>query len=161
MSSLVVSMLFSFFTLITIFIFQNVFENLFCNFFMFFCITRAGFCHLFLSTSHFPRGFAFDCDDINFPMDQMCFLGLMSMIDPPRAAVPDAVGKCRSAGIKVLVNPLICFNPTYLFHSCIHNGYVCYKAHSATLLCSSAYIKMFLMSNILLYYRHISNLLFI
>lgn len=25
----------------------------------------------------------------------------MSMIDPPRAAVPDAVGKCRSAGIKV------------------------------------------------------------
>lgn len=24
------------------------------------------------------------------------------MIDPPRAAVPDAVGKCRSAGIKVI-----------------------------------------------------------
>ncbi|KAK3513798.1 hypothetical protein QTP70_028881, partial [Hemibagrus guttatus] len=62
-----------------------------------------GFCHLFLSPSHFPRGFAFDCDDINFPMDQMCFLGLMSMIDPPRAAVPDAVGKCRSAGIKVIM----------------------------------------------------------
>ncbi|MCJ8744995.1 hypothetical protein PDJAM_G00125210 [Pangasius djambal] len=62
-----------------------------------------GFCHLFLSPSHFPRGFAFDCDDINFPMDHMCFLGLMSMIDPPRAAVPDAVGKCRSAGIKVIM----------------------------------------------------------
>merc|ERR1711936_172768 len=29
------------------------------------------------------------------------FVGLMSMIDPPRAAVPDAVLKCRSAGIKV------------------------------------------------------------
>ena len=28
----------------------------------------------------------------------------MSMIDPPRAAVPDAVGKCRSAGIKVLAS---------------------------------------------------------
>ncbi|XP_055360881.1 sodium/potassium-transporting ATPase subunit alpha-1-like [Betta splendens] len=27
----------------------------------------------------------------------------MSMIDPPRAAVPDAVGKCRSAGIKVIM----------------------------------------------------------
>ena len=25
------------------------------------------------------------------------------MIDPPRAAVPDAVGKCRSAGIKVIM----------------------------------------------------------
>ncbi|XP_017317366.1 sodium/potassium-transporting ATPase subunit alpha-2 isoform X3 [Ictalurus punctatus] len=62
-----------------------------------------GFCHLFLSPSHFPRGFAFDCDDINFPMEQMCFLGLVSMIDPPRAAVPDAVGKCRSAGIKVIM----------------------------------------------------------
>uniref|UniRef100_A0A1I7XM83 Sodium/potassium-transporting ATPase subunit alpha-3 n=1 Tax=Heterorhabditis bacteriophora TaxID=37862 RepID=A0A1I7XM83_HETBA len=27
----------------------------------------------------------------------------MSMIDPPRAAVPDAVAKCRSAGIKVVM----------------------------------------------------------
>ena len=27
----------------------------------------------------------------------------MSMIDPPRAAVPDAVSKCRSAGIKVIM----------------------------------------------------------
>ncbi|KAF7692623.1 sodium/potassium-transporting ATPase subunit alpha-2 isoform X1 [Silurus meridionalis] len=62
-----------------------------------------GFAHLFLSPSHFPRGFSFDCEDINFPMDQMCFLGLISMIDPPRAAVPDAVGKCRSAGIKVIM----------------------------------------------------------
>merc|ERR1739848_323814 len=31
------------------------------------------------------------------------FVGLMSMIDPPRAAVPDAVMKCRSAGIKVIM----------------------------------------------------------
>lgn len=30
-------------------------------------------------------------------------MGLMSMIDPPRAAVPDAVAKCRSAGIKVIM----------------------------------------------------------
>lgn len=27
----------------------------------------------------------------------------MSMIDPPRAAVPDAVSKCRDAGIKVIM----------------------------------------------------------
>ena len=33
----------------------------------------------------------------------MCFVGLMSMIDPPRAAVPDAVSKCRCAGIKVIM----------------------------------------------------------
>ena len=30
-------------------------------------------------------------------------MGLMSLIDPPRAAVPDAVTKCRSAGIKVIM----------------------------------------------------------
>lgn len=83
-------------------------------------ITCAGFCHLFLSPSHFPRGFVFDCDDINFPMDQMCFLGLMSMIDPPRAAVPDAVGKCRSAGIKVLVTSFI-----HLYICFIHSFIMC------------------------------------
>ena len=27
----------------------------------------------------------------------------MSMIDPPKATVPDAVAKCRSAGIKVIM----------------------------------------------------------
>nr|BAC05228.1 unnamed protein product [Homo sapiens] len=36
-------------------------------------------------------------------MDNLCFVGLISMIDPPRAAVPDAVSKCRSAGIKVIM----------------------------------------------------------
>ncbi|XP_054760297.2 sodium/potassium-transporting ATPase subunit alpha-3-like isoform X1 [Lytechinus pictus] len=62
-----------------------------------------GFCHLYLPADQFPRGFAFDADDVNFPLEKLCFVGLMSMIDPPRAAVPDAVGKCRSAGIKVIM----------------------------------------------------------
>merc|ERR1712172_395437 len=39
----------------------------------------------------------------NFPLEGLRFVGLMSMIDPPRAAVPDAVAKCRSAGIKVIM----------------------------------------------------------
>ena len=43
----------------------------------------------------------FDPDEENFPLTGQRFVGLMAMIDPPRAAVPDAVGKCRSAGIKV------------------------------------------------------------
>nr|CAD2171846.1 unnamed protein product [Meloidogyne enterolobii] len=47
--------------------------------------------------------FKFDTDNPNFPIDGLCFLGLISMIDPPRAAVPDAVEKCRSAGIKVVM----------------------------------------------------------
>ncbi|XP_022085909.1 sodium/potassium-transporting ATPase subunit alpha-like [Acanthaster planci] len=62
-----------------------------------------GFCHYFLPEKEFPRGFQFDADDTNFPLEGLCFVGLMSMIDPPRAAVPDAVGKCRSAGIKVIM----------------------------------------------------------
>ncbi len=55
---------------------------------------------------HFPppsSGFNFDTDEVNFPLTGLCFVGLMSMIDPPRAAVPDAVAKCRSAGIKVVM----------------------------------------------------------
>ncbi|XP_063041528.1 sodium/potassium-transporting ATPase subunit alpha-3a [Engraulis encrasicolus] len=62
-----------------------------------------GFCHVLLPEDQFPKGFAFDTDDVNFPTENLCFIGLMSMIDPPRAAVPDAVGKCRSAGIKVIM----------------------------------------------------------
>lgn len=62
-----------------------------------------GFCHLLLPDEQFPEGFQFDTDDVNFPVDNLCFVGLISMIDPPRAAVPDAVGKCRSAGIKVIM----------------------------------------------------------
>ncbi|XP_025770910.1 sodium/potassium-transporting ATPase subunit alpha-4-like [Puma concolor] len=61
-----------------------------------------GFCFLNLPTT-FSKGFKFDTDEINFPMEDLCFVGLISMIDPPRAAVPDAVGKCRSAGIKVIM----------------------------------------------------------
>lgn len=32
----------------------------------------------------------------------LVFLGLMALIDPPREAVPGAVGKCKTAGIKVM-----------------------------------------------------------
>lgn len=60
-----------------------------------------GFCHFYLPADKFPRGFEFDTEEPrNFPLENLCFIGLMSMIDPPRAAVPDAVNKCRSAGEK-------------------------------------------------------------
>uniref|UniRef100_A0A7E4V1S5 Sodium/potassium-transporting ATPase subunit alpha n=1 Tax=Panagrellus redivivus TaxID=6233 RepID=A0A7E4V1S5_PANRE len=62
-----------------------------------------GFCDYRLDAEKFPRGFAFDTEDVNFPVEGLRFVGLMSMIDPPRAAVPDAVAKCRSAGIKVVM----------------------------------------------------------
>jgi sodium/potassium-transporting ATPase subunit alpha len=62
-----------------------------------------GFCDYRLDANKFPRGFEFNVEDPNFPVEGLRFVGLMSMIDPPRAAVPDAVAKCRSAGIKVVM----------------------------------------------------------
>ena len=62
-----------------------------------------GFCDLILDEEKFPEGFTFDADEQNFPLENLRFIGLMSLIDPPRAAVPDAVTKCRSAGIKVIM----------------------------------------------------------
>jgi len=62
-----------------------------------------GFCDFLLPVDKYPKGYPYDPDEANFPLDGLRFVGLMSMIDPPRAAVPDAVLKCRSAGIKVIM----------------------------------------------------------
>merc|ERR1711962_1831773 len=62
-----------------------------------------GFCDFMLPVDKYPKGYPFDPDEENFPLEGLRFVGLMSMIDPPRAAVPDAVLKCRSAGIKVIM----------------------------------------------------------
>jgi len=62
-----------------------------------------GFCDYMLPSDKYPLGYPFDADNVNFPVHGLRFVGLMSMIDPPRAAVPDAVAKCRSAGIKVIM----------------------------------------------------------
>ena len=62
-----------------------------------------GFCDMKLPSSEFPKNYSFDVDNPNFPLNDLRFVGLMAMIDPPRAAVPDAVSKCRSAGIKVIM----------------------------------------------------------
>ncbi|KAK1155154.1 potassium-transporting ATPase alpha chain 1 [Acipenser oxyrinchus oxyrinchus] len=62
-----------------------------------------GFCHLLLNEKEHPRGFGFDVDEMNFTTSGLCFAGLISMIDPPRASVPDAVMKCRTAGIRVIM----------------------------------------------------------
>merc|ERR1711887_26984 len=62
-----------------------------------------GFCDFMLPADKYPAGYPFDADEANFPLDGLRFVGLMSMIDPPGAAVPDAVAECRSAGIKVIM----------------------------------------------------------
>ncbi|OQV25202.1 Sodium/potassium-transporting ATPase subunit alpha-B [Hypsibius exemplaris] len=62
-----------------------------------------GFCDLILPEAEFPQGYPFDSENQNFPLNNLCFLGLLALIDPPRAAVPDAVEKCRRAGIKIIM----------------------------------------------------------
>ncbi|XP_059157825.1 sodium/potassium-transporting ATPase subunit alpha-B-like [Physella acuta] len=62
-----------------------------------------GFCDYLLPTDVFPPNYQFDTENLNFPVAGLRFVGLMSMIDPPRSAVPGAVLKCRNAGIKVIM----------------------------------------------------------
>lgn len=66
-----------------------------------------GFCQLYLPPE-FDKDFAYSDEknkqgDFNFPMKDLVFVGLISLIDPPRPAVPMAVGKCTEAGIKVIM----------------------------------------------------------
>lgn len=62
-----------------------------------------GFSELWLDPSVYHEGYEFNADDPNFPLENLCFIGLMSLIDPPRPAVPEAVRLCQSAGIKVIM----------------------------------------------------------
>jgi sodium/potassium-transporting ATPase subunit alpha len=52
------------------------------------------------------RGLAYGwrpSDDGHLPVDGYIFIGLTGMIDPPRPEVPEAIAKCREAGIKVVM----------------------------------------------------------
>lgn len=39
----------------------------------------------------------------NFPTTDLTFLGLMAMMDPPKASVPKAIKDIRAAGVKVIM----------------------------------------------------------
>jgi len=63
-----------------------------------------GVCDMQLPMSEFPPPeFPFDADQENFPHTDLRFLGMISTIDPPRSSVPEAVAKCHSAGVKVIM----------------------------------------------------------
>jgi magnesium-transporting ATPase (P-type) len=53
---------------------------------------------LAFATRNLPSG----CERSAFEQD-MIFLGLVGLEDPPRPDVPEAIGKCRTAGIKVIM----------------------------------------------------------
>ncbi|GAB9476426.1 putative hydrolase [Globisporangium polare] len=45
----------------------------------------------------------FSVDAGNFPTQDLCFVGLVAIMDPPREDVPDAIRKCKTAGVKVFM----------------------------------------------------------
>lgn len=65
-----------------------------------------GFALFRLPRLDFPKGTKFNIsspETFNFGLNEFCFVGLFSLIDPPKETVPDAILKCRSAGIKVIM----------------------------------------------------------
>jgi sodium/potassium-transporting ATPase subunit alpha len=56
-----------------------------------------------LSTKEFPEDFAFHKDEGGFPITEYCFVGLVSLEDPPKHGVREAIGQLRMAGIKVMM----------------------------------------------------------
>ena len=51
-----------------------------------------GCCDMELPPEEFPQGFEFSSEEPpNFPLENLRFVGLVALIDPPRAAVPEAV----------------------------------------------------------------------
>lgn len=54
-----------------------------------------------LPMDKFPRGFKYDAEEGNFPTEGLTLIGFISLVDPPRPAVPASVKACHEAGIKV------------------------------------------------------------
>ncbi|KAL1500951.1 hypothetical protein ABEB36_006364 [Hypothenemus hampei] len=57
----------------------------------------------FVLDSSYTKDFKFCAEPANFPRKDLRFVGFMSLIDPPRPQVPDAVDRCKSAGIRVVM----------------------------------------------------------
>jgi len=62
-----------------------------------------GFAKLHLPKSSYPANYTFDLEKDDLLSKGLCFVGMLSLTDPPRDSVPYAVLKCHSAGIKVIM----------------------------------------------------------
>ncbi|OZJ07018.1 hypothetical protein BZG36_00013 [Bifiguratus adelaidae] len=61
------------------------------------------FAEMLLPGDQYPEDFHFDKKEKNYPLGNFIFVGLASLEDPPKHGVREAIGKCRAAGIKVMM----------------------------------------------------------
>lgn len=63
------------------------------------------FANIYLNKKQYGRDsqFVMKEEDKNYPMEDLTFIGLVALNDPPRVYVDQSVSKCRVAGIKVIM----------------------------------------------------------
>ncbi|CAG8505097.1 15190_t:CDS:2 [Racocetra fulgida] len=61
------------------------------------------FAQLLLPGDEYPEDYVFNKEDKNYPLNNLCFVGLVSLEDPPKHGVREAIGRCRTAGIRVIM----------------------------------------------------------
>jgi len=58
--------------------------------------------YLELPSDKYPKNYQFeDNEEPNFPIQNLNFVGFMSLIDPPRLSVKPSIKSCNNAGIQV------------------------------------------------------------
>ena len=63
------------------------------------------FAWVYLNEAQYPKSYKFcmENDKYNFPMNDLCLIGLVSLNDPPKKYAAHSVTKCWRAGIKVVM----------------------------------------------------------
>ena len=61
------------------------------------------FAQFLLPRDQYPDDYVFDKEKKNYPTTNLTFVGLVSLEDPPKHGVREAIGRCRSAGIRVMM----------------------------------------------------------
>jgi sodium/potassium-transporting ATPase subunit alpha len=71
-----------------------------------------------LPGNRYPADYAFSKNDGGYPGTGYCFVGLVSLEDPPKHGVREAIGTLRLAGIKVMMVTGIPYSMTFCIPVC-------------------------------------------